>query len=124
MSSTSPTTRNGEVGDLAGATLLLDITNAEVSGSASLTLRAKIDRYDLAFGGVPVGPHGFAGGAFVSSGSGGCGSGSCNGFVSGLIAGPKAERAGFVYHVQGNDDVFGAVSFIKDPSGPLPPNVE
>ncbi len=119
LSFTSPTTRNGVTGDLTGATLLLDITNARVSGSAAVNVNS--DNYQLAFGGLPVGTSGFAGGASVSSGTGGCGSASCSGFVSGLIAGPQAERAGFVYHVSGNDDVFGAVTFIKDPHGPLPP---
>ncbi len=120
LSFTSPTTRDGVVGQLNNATLLLDITNADVSGSASLDINS--DNYELTFFGVPVGPTGFASSASVGSGSGGCGSFGCDGFVSGLIAGPRAERAGFVYHVQGNDDVFGAVTFTKDPNGPLPPD--
>ncbi len=119
LSSTTPTTRTGATGQLTDATLLLNITNARVSGSASVT--ANSDDYDLAFAGVTVGRTGFSSSASVGSGTGGCSSFSCSGFVSGLIAGPAAQRAGFVYHVQGNDDIFGAVSFIKDPNGPLPP---
>jgi hypothetical protein len=105
---------------LNSATLLLDIGDAVVSGNASLDINS--DDYNLEFFGVSVGPTGFASSASVGSGSGGCGSFGCDGFVSGLIAGPRAERAGFVYHVHGNDDVFGAVTFTKDPNGPLPPS--
>ena len=115
LDSTTPTTRDGDTGTLNDATLLLNITNAQVSGTADLSVNS--GNYALEFANVAVGPNGFASSAFVSSGA--C-SGSCNGFVSGLIAGPAAERAGFVYHVQGNDDVFGAVSFTKDPNGPIP----
>jgi len=39
-----------------------------------------------------------------------------DGYVSGLIAGPRADRGGFVYHVDGpsrDTTFFGAVTFIK-----------
>ena len=96
----------------------LDITNARVSGTASLSINA--NNYDLGFFGAPVGSSGFSSSASVGSGTGGCGSGSCSGFVSGLIAGPNAERGGFVYHVgASSDDIFGAVTFKQDPNGPV-----
>ena len=44
----------------------------------------------------------------------GCSS-SCDGFVNGLIAGPRAERGGFVYHMDGDaSNIFGAITFIKN----------
>ena len=114
---TTPTARTGTTGELTDASMLLDITNARVSGTAAVSLNS--NDYNLEFDGVAVGRTGFSSTALVGSGTGGCSSG-CSGFVSGLIAGPAAERAGFVYHVQSNDDIFGAVTFTKDPNGPLP----
>ncbi len=121
LSYTTPTDGEGNEGTFNSATFLVDFGDQDVSGTVDLTMSG--DDYDIAFFDAPVYGGGFSTSASVES-SGGCGCGGCSSYVSGLVAGPTAERAGFVYHISDNNeerDIFGATTFIADPNGPLPP---
>jgi len=125
LSFTSPTDDNGNVGSFQDAAFLVDFTNQDVSGSVAFGMSG--DDYDLAFSDIPAELGMFSYPADVGASHGGCGCGGCSGFVSGIVAGPQAERAGFVYHVGDNyeeRDIFGAVTFIGNANGPLPQGLE
>ncbi len=121
QSFTTPTDANGATGQFLGATFAADITNQRVDGTVAA--RMATTDYNLDFFGVNAPSGSFSNSANVNSPNGGCSSG-CSGFVSGLVAGPAAQRAGFVYHIgdSGFQDIFGAVTFLNDPAGPLPPD--
>jgi hypothetical protein len=123
LSFTSPTDADGNVGTFQNGTFLVDFLDQDVSGSAEFNMSG--DDYDLAFADIPAALGTFVGSADVNASLGGCGCGGCNGYVSGIVSGPEAERAGFVYHVGDYDqerDIFGAVTFIQNPNGALPPS--
>lgn len=125
LSHTSPTSGNGDVGTLTDATFGIDFADQSVSGSVSVDM--PFDEYDLAFFELSAASGRFAGSAFAISGSGGSGGCCQSGFVGGIVTGPNADRAGFVYHIGDShldEDIFGAVTFLQDPNGPPPPSVD
>jgi hypothetical protein len=125
---TNPTNSGGFFGEFIGASFGVDFANQDVSGT--IDTQYSSDIYRLEFFDVAVTGGGFSGPASVQSNQS-CNFGSCFGFVSGLVAGPSAERAGVVYHIDDGDrarDLFGSVSFFQDAAAgaptPLPPPTE
>ena len=115
LSFTRPTEADGTLATVvAGSAVFgLDFAAETVTGGISVDSSTTSERYELDFGPLPVTGGTFQGTALVQDTfSFGCFC-SCAGFVSGLVAGPAADRAGFAYHIndQFNTDIFGAVTF-------------
>ena len=128
---TTPTAGDGTTGTFVDATLKVDFANDQVDGSVKFNMVG--NNYELIFanldatGGVFRGPDGPGELSDLS----GCGMSACfcGGLVSGIVAGPNADRAGFVFHAEdssnpfGQWDMFGGVTFKQDPNGAIPPPI-
>lgn len=115
LSSTRPTEADGTLAAVVpgSAAFGLDFAAETVVGGISVDSAKTSERYQLDFGPLPVASGTFQGSAVVQDTfSNGCACG-CAGSVSGLVAGPAANRAGFAYHIndQFSTDIFGAVTF-------------
>lgn len=115
LSFTRPTETDGTLASIVqgSAAFGLDFTAQTVTGGISIDSTTTSERYALDFGPLPVTGGTFQGSAVVQDTfSFGCFC-ACAGSVSGLVAGPAADRAGFAYHIndQFNTDIFGAVTF-------------
>jgi len=121
LSFTTPTEADGTLASLVpgSAIFAVDFTAQTVSGGVTVDSSITSERYELDFGPLPAGNGRFQGsGSVIPVFSGGCFC-SCAGFVSGIVSGPEAQRAGFAYHIkdQFQTDIFGAVTFTSTPGG-------